>query len=312
MQAPLVSVIMPAFNCEAYLRHAIESILDQTFTDFELIICDDGSTDNSWAIIDAVTDKRVTKFRNEKNLGYLRAYNFLLSKTRGGFITCQDADDWSEKTRLEDQLNVFAEHPDISLCGVNGTFYYDDHLQKKCPAFSSGYIFLNEGNYPFMLPAIMYKREVLDSVKGFHPYFDRLTGMDQYFILNILSEYKGYALNKYLYTARFNPTSNHRTLDDIRKLTTPDAYYLLKRQRIETGSDWLKEGKDDLLLDFERQLTKNSAFLSEKFREYAAYRVDSKLLNDALRLLFRAFVLNPMNKKIYNTFLYALRKKLNL
>jgi hypothetical protein len=136
--------------------------------------------------------------------------------------------------------------------------------------------------------------------------------MDQYFILEILAEYKGYALNKYLYTARFNPTSNHRTLDVMRKLTTPEAYYLLKRQRIQTGTDWLKERKDDKLLAYEKQLMKNAAFMSEKFREYAAYRVDSKLLSDALRLLFKAFRLNPMNKKIYNTFLYALRKKLNL
>jgi glycosyltransferase involved in cell wall biosynthesis len=304
---PKISVVMPAYNCESFIVKAITSILKQTHSNLELLICDDASSDNTGKIISSFDDPRIKKYRHDVNKGYLQTYNYLLSLVQGDFITFQDADDWSEATRLEEQLIPFGTYSDVHLTACNGGFYYSEENQVFCPPFRSGPIPIKDGNYEFMLPSVMFKREVLNSIQGLHTYFDKLTGGDQYFILEILSQFKGYAIDRPLYFAHFNPHSNHRTLNYLRKTTIPEAYYLLKKQRIRTGTDWLKEGKDHLLLEYEESLLKNRKFMAEKYREYAVYRVDSKQVRAARALLWKAFTSNPFNLKIYRTLLYALK-----
>jgi glycosyltransferase involved in cell wall biosynthesis len=304
---PKISVLMPAYNCENYIAKAITSILNQTYSNFDLLICDDGSTDNTGNIIKSFTDPRIKKFTNEKNKGYLKTYNYLLSLATGELVAFQDADDWSSNTRLQEQLEIFNMHDDIYLTACNGGFYYSEKSKVLCPDFTTGVIILNEGNFDFMLPSIMLKRDVLKVVNGQHSYFDNLTGMDQYFIMEILSHFKGYAINRHLYFAHFNPRSNHRTLNYIRKATIPHAYYLLKKQRISTGTDWLKEGKENLLLEYEESLLSNRKFMAEKYREYAAYRIDSKQPKAAWQLLAKALSLKPFYFKTYRTFFYWIK-----
>jgi glycosyltransferase involved in cell wall biosynthesis len=304
---PQVSVIMPAYNCGPYVAKAIDSILGQTFSDFELIICDDGSTDNTWDIIQSYRDPRVRKYQHKTNKGYLATYNYLLTLTTGSMITCQDADDWSDLKRLALQGEVFAIHKDVFLCGVNGVFHYSDNDVKPCPGFQSGYVSNTGRPFPFMLAAVMYRKEVLEKVKGFHSYFDRQTSMDQYFIMDILSHYNGYAVNEYLYYARVNPGSNHRTFVPGRKLTAHEAFLLLQRQRMATASDWLLEKKENDLLKYEESFLNNRKFMAEKYREYAAYRIDGGSPLKAFPLLTKAWVLNPLHGLTYRTFLYWLR-----
>jgi glycosyltransferase involved in cell wall biosynthesis len=305
---PEVSVIMPAYNCGPYLKEAIDSILGQTFSDFELVICDDGSSDDTWSIIQSYTDPRIRKYQNDGNKGGLATYNYLLTLTTGSLITCQDADDWSDPRRLELQRNVFADHKDVYLCGVNGVFYYSKDIVKPCPPFESGYVTNTGKHFPFMIAPIMYRTEVLDIVKGFNPYFDRQTSWDQYFIMDILSHYKGYAINEYMYYARVNPGSNHRTFVPGRKLTAHEAYLLLQRQRMSTGSDWLLENRESDLLKYEESFLNNRNFMAEKYREYAAYRIDGGYPSKAFPLLMKAWLRNPLYGLTYRTFLYALRK----
>jgi len=305
---PLISVITPAYNCESYIQKAIDSILNQSVTDLELIICDDGSTDNTLNVIGNYDDKRIRKYRNEKNKGYLATYNYLLTLTQGSFICCQDADDWSDSRRLELQLEIFHRFPDVSMVATNGVFWYSDSVQRQGTSFKDGYVTFDKDEFKFMNASMMYRRNVVDKVKGFHPYFDRLTSMDQYFIMDILSEFKGYAINRYLYFARFNPTSNHRTLDYDRKLTIHEAYLLLKKQRLETGTDWLKQGRSNDLLEYEKSLLGNHEFMAEKYREYAVYRIDSGKPWRASTLLFKALFLNPFYGKTYRTIFYWLKK----
>jgi glycosyltransferase involved in cell wall biosynthesis len=309
---PVISVIMPAYNCGLYIKRAIDSIIDQTFKDFELLIADDGSQDNTWEIIDSYEDKRIRKFKHERNVGYLQNYNFLLAKVNGEYITCQDADDWSDKSRLECQLSVFSEIRDVHLVGCNGVFYYDSHNIKSCPPFKTGYVSIEQEILPFILPAALYKREVLEVVPGFHTYFDKATSMDQYFLFNILSKFKGYAINEYLYTAQFNFTSNSRTLTNFRKATAHEAYLLLRKQRLATGTDWLLEGKDAEVMAFEKSLVNDRKFMSEKFREYAVYKIDGNNVLDAGYLLARSFIKNPFYGKFYKTLFYWFRKLLRL
>lgn len=303
-----VSVLMPAYNCERFIEKAISSILNQTYRFLELVICDDGSTDGTWAKINSFSDSRIRKYQNNTNRGYLQTFNFLLSHAQGDFITGQDADDWSEVSRIETQLQIFQMHENIHLVGCNGKFYYSDNIIFDCPLFQSGYVSILQEVQPFILPAILYKKEVLQMVKGFHPYFDGATSMDQYFIFNILSYYKGYAINQYLYTARFNAGSNTRNLTTFRKATAHEAFLLLRKQRLSTGSDWIMEGKEALLLEFEKSLFKNRRFRAEKYREYAAYKIDSNDLWPAFNLLLKALLSWPMWRPTYQTIFYLLRR----
>ena len=117
---PLVSVVMPVYNSEKYVAEAIESILGQTFSDFELIIVDDGSQDRSPEIIREYErqDDRVRLLRQEGNMGVATARNRGIDEAGGEFLALMDSDDISLPTRLEQQLRFLQENPDIGAVGV--------------------------------------------------------------------------------------------------------------------------------------------------------------------------------------------------
>ncbi len=115
---PKVSVIMPVYNGEKYLREAVDSILSQTLADFELIIIDDGSTDKTAEIVNSYQDARVIYIKNENNLGISRSLNRGLELAQGEYIARMDADDISLPTRLEKQIDYMERHPQIVVCGT--------------------------------------------------------------------------------------------------------------------------------------------------------------------------------------------------
>src|SRR5579872_3719033 len=114
---PVISVLMPTYNGERFLRPAIESILNQTFPNFELIIIDDGSTDNTPHILWEFKDTRLTVLTNQQNLGIAAATNRGLAAARGEYIALQDHDDISLPHRLQTQLDFLNTHPEIALVG---------------------------------------------------------------------------------------------------------------------------------------------------------------------------------------------------
>ncbi len=118
---PQVSVLMSVFNGERYLPEAINSILAQTFRDFELIVVDDGSTDSTADILReyAQGDSRLRLLRHEVNQGQAAALNWALGDARGSFIATMDADDISAPHRLERQVEFLRSHPDIGAVGTN-------------------------------------------------------------------------------------------------------------------------------------------------------------------------------------------------
>ena len=106
MNKNLISVLLPVFNAEKDINIAIQSILNQSYKDLELLIIDDGSTDNSYQICMNISehDNRVKVFRNHNNLGLTKSLNLLINESSGKYLARQDADDWSEETRFEKQL----------------------------------------------------------------------------------------------------------------------------------------------------------------------------------------------------------------
>lgn len=118
-RSPKVTVVMPVFNGEKYLRAAVDSILNQTFTDFELLVIDDGSTDSSAAIISAYHDRRVKLIQFSKNMGISAALNSGIELARGQYLARMDSDDISLPERLAGQVFFMEANPEYGLCGTN-------------------------------------------------------------------------------------------------------------------------------------------------------------------------------------------------
>ncbi len=113
-----VSVVMPVFNGERYLRDAIDSILFQTFRDFELLLINDGSTDLSASIIAAYKDRRIRVFKNDETQGLATVRNRGIDEARGEYIAWLDCDDVSAPTRLERQVTLLDSNESVSACGT--------------------------------------------------------------------------------------------------------------------------------------------------------------------------------------------------
>jgi glycosyltransferase involved in cell wall biosynthesis len=117
-QIPKISVLMPVYNGEKYLREAIESILNQTEKDFEFLIIDDGSTDNSENIIRSYTDHRI-KYHKRPHQGLVQTLNYGLSVAKGEYIARMDADDISQTERFEKQIQFMNSNQNVAICGTH-------------------------------------------------------------------------------------------------------------------------------------------------------------------------------------------------
>lgn len=119
MSMPLVTVLMPVYNAERFLKQAIESVLNQTFRDFEFLIINDGSTDESVSIIQSYTDERISLIHNEKNCGVIDTLNKGISLAKGKYIARMDADDICTPTRFERQVQYLEQHPKIAVLATH-------------------------------------------------------------------------------------------------------------------------------------------------------------------------------------------------
>lgn len=131
MSSPKVTVLMPVYNGEKYLRDAIDSILCQNFTDFEFLIINDGSTDGSQKIIDSYLDKRIKVLNNEKNIGLVNTLNKGFNEAQGEYIVRMDCDDVSLKNRLSVQVAFMDKNKTV---GASGSYYYLLLNEKKALA----------------------------------------------------------------------------------------------------------------------------------------------------------------------------------
>lgn len=118
MENPLVSVIIPAFNAEKYIAKAIESVLEQTYTNFEIVVVDNGSTDRT--VLIAMRYGRVRVMHQQKR-GAAAARNLGIAETHGEFIAFLDADDWWHKEKLQRQVDVLTANPHIGMV-------FSDHI----------------------------------------------------------------------------------------------------------------------------------------------------------------------------------------
>lgn len=113
-----ISVVMGVYNGGKYLNAAINSILNQTFKNIQFVIVDDGSTDETYDILNSFNDNRITIIRNERNIGLTRSLNKAISNSQGEYIARQDADDLSHPDRLQKQLSFLKSNPSFAMIGT--------------------------------------------------------------------------------------------------------------------------------------------------------------------------------------------------
>lgn len=172
--APLVSVIMSVYNGEPFLHKSIDSILDQTFTNFELIIIDDASTDCTPAILDNCNDTRMVRLTNSQNVGLTRSLNRGLAIAKGDFIARHDADDISYPDRFQHQVAMMLEQPSLAVVGTS--YHYIDRHGK---ILRTVILEAEDSKIRKLLPhqnlfchgSVMLRRDVLEKVGGYHEGF---------------------------------------------------------------------------------------------------------------------------------------------
>ena len=164
---PEVSVIMPVYNMEAYLKEAIDSVLRQSFKNFELIVMDDASTDRSWDILCTYYDSRLVCFRNIENIGNYPSRNKGMRIAKGKYICVMDADDMAFLGRIEKQFEYMEQHPDILACGCQFICKGMDHTYPKPLEYQNIQLQLLKDNR-FLHSSLFIRTAVLKELGGYN------------------------------------------------------------------------------------------------------------------------------------------------
>ena len=177
-EKPRFSVIIPLYNKAPYIKKALDSTISQTFNDWELIIVDDGSTDNSAALCEefiktaSQTIHQTSHIIHQKNAGVAAARNHGVAESHGEYVCFLDADDWWEPTFLEEMNRLITEYPDAGLYATNFVYYKPGKTHVEHTNLKTGYInypevYASTGSMPVWTGAACMPRKVFDEVGGF-------------------------------------------------------------------------------------------------------------------------------------------------
>lgn len=236
----LVSVIMPTYNVEKYVGEAIESILNQTYENFEFIIVDDCSTDSTYEICKkyANQDSRIKLYKNSENLKISKTLNFALSKSTGKYILRMDGDDISVPDRIE-KMKVFLDaNPKVKLVGTSAITIDSEGKELGKTKFLDSIELINKTctlKTPVAHIWMTYK-SVYDELDGY-----RLVNPSEDFDFVLRCLTKGYLVSNisdfYAYKIRINREGNSTNLFGLKKLLS-HAYTVRKyKERLSTGKD---------------------------------------------------------------------------
>lgn len=163
----LVTVLMPAYNVGKYIKESIDSILNQTYTDFTFLIINDGSTDNTEAIILSYSDPRIKYIKNEKNIGYIASLNKGIDLISSKYIVRMDSDDISLPQRLEKQVEFMENRPDVAVCGSGKINFYSGKNSTETSAYTitndKHLLFSSIFNTSIPHPSAILRNEILQN-----------------------------------------------------------------------------------------------------------------------------------------------------
>lgn len=285
---------MPVFNAEKYVKESIESILTQSFKDFELIIVDDSSTDGSKTIAEDYTQKdpRIISISNRGNKGLSGALNTGLKQARGTYIARLDADDISAPDRLLIQYNFLESRDDIFLVGGGyAPFNENGHRMNIFhPASSIEIAWRFISNTFFCHPSVMFRHEIADDIGG----YPNVGAEDFAFFSKIVRKYRCANLKKILIRYRehqtnYSVTAKERILESVKNTFKENySHYMGDLKYSEIFFQYQTENKLDLKNIFKIN-TINSHILNKICKQYKISLFSSEYIWFALRLQIKNF-----------------------
>lgn len=207
---PTVTVVMGVYNNASSLRRAVESIMHQTYREWEMIICDDASTDNSYEIACqlAQEDSRITVLRNEKNIGCNLVLNRCIEQARGQYIAIMDSDDVSLATRIEKEVDILDKNPQYAIVGTATTHFNKESdfmtMRYKERPRPSDFAF----GIPHAHPTCMIRRKALMEI-GLYKQDKNMYRVEDYYMMVLLYArgYRGYNIQEVLFRYRDDENS---------------------------------------------------------------------------------------------------------
>lgn len=311
---PRVSVVMPVYNREKFIESTIDSILNQTYKDFELIIVDDGSTDNTVEIIQKYSDPRIILIRHKENKGAAAARNTGYKHSRGEYIVVSDSDDINRNDKIQKQVEFLEKNPDIDIVGCvyrpfnssgylnDWTVYEDDSLIRAEMLF-----------WPGTQTASMFRRKKILQYNCLYHDESFKAAIDYEWFNKIPKDVRFSNINEPLYFYRWheNQISTKHT-----KIQMKYVWILRERNLIKLGIDladidytahniiagYYKYDLKELMeiADFSK-IIQWSEKLIETNRITKVYKESSliQVINDKLKGLFQYLETNNVNKWIY-------------
>ena len=278
----LISVVIPTYNRGHLIRKCIESVLAQTYKDIEVIVVDDGSTDNTKEVIKGISDNRV-RYLYQKNQGACVARNLGIESAKGEYIAFQDSDDEWLPDKLEKQNEILERNPDIDIvCCKTICKKLDGTEFVSLKTRNEGIIGIDAGPYGISTQTLLVRKNVFKDVT-FDPNVTRYQDLD--FLLCAIKKHKLYCVSECL-------VIRHHENDSIS--THPDRVYKMTEYFQKKHADVIKEKKQFLSYFLASALIDESRHLPGKEKK---------------KYIRKALELKPSLKIISKIIIYSLHRK---
>lgn len=263
---PLVSIVMPSYNRADYILESIESIRSQTWQHWELIIVDDGSTDNTSELVKGIADSRI-QFYKEAHIGMNKVRNLGMLLSKGEYIGLIDSDDLWMPTKLEKQIHALQEHNNDAFCLTGGYNFKEpnvpvDFFYKNKEGIRHGDLFLSffQSELATLPSTLLFKKEALDIAGE----IAETPLADVKFILSLAKNFKGIVVYEALTCRRLHGT-NASTLNNLKR--QEDGIQMLKSFRGQVSKEILNQSLFRSHLNFGEICLGNSK-KKEAFRQF--------------------------------------------
>ncbi|MBE5837197.1 glycosyltransferase family 2 protein [Butyrivibrio sp.] len=302
-----VSVVMSTYNDSKYIREAVESILNQSFLDFEFIIIDDASTDGTPEIIKNYNDSRIKLFVNESNLGLTKNLNKALKMASGCYIARMDGDDISYPQRLQEQVEYLDKHKDVYLLGTAVQNIGASDLRWKLPDDSEDLKVRMLLHPVFAHPSLMFRKELVEEGIIYDESFR--TAQDYDFVVRVSKNHKigrlqHVLLNYRVHDRQISITSTNEQMDNasrIRNRLLNDLDIKLSDSQQIIYNNWVSEKKLDNAKGYKRvyELIELISRGNDIKKIY-----DDKKLSIVLRKLLYTWIIRSKSVKLLLRFPY--------
>ncbi len=246
-ESPIVSVVLPVYNGEKFLSEAIESVLNQTFGDFELVIINDGSTDSSLSIIqNFMSEDTRIKLIDRENKGLVTSLNEGIAIAKGQYIARMDADDICLPTRLSEQVSFLEKHPTVAVLGTQATMIDENGLKigsvrtLKYNYLIKGFCFFSS---PFIHPSVMLNRHILSNHLYYSSEYLHAEDYELWSRISLLNEMKFANLSQHLLKYRIVKNSISRKNAIQQQVSSQEVIskYLIKENHQVNNNDRFKQ-----------------------------------------------------------------------